>query len=88
VGDPGELSTRLRGATGSGAGTCVDDFFANLPISSYANGIAATTLSSANGRTCRLEFGLYLPDTTQTEQLAPLQTDRIQFDVVLTASQS
>jgi hypothetical protein len=88
VGDPGELSSRLRTVTGSGTDRCVSNFYANLPISSFANGIEASTLSSANGRACRLGFGLYLPDTLLTEQLALLQTDRIQFDLVLTATQN
>jgi hypothetical protein len=88
VGDPGELGTELRTFTGPGPGTCVDDFFADGPISTFRNGIDATTLTSANGRTCRLEFGLFLPSTTLTEDLAVLQTDRLQFDIVLTASQN
>lgn len=87
-GDPGELTTQLRTTTGGPtAGRCISSFFVDQPISATSV-IDASTLSGSGGRTCRLTLGLSIPDTLQTQQLALLQTDRLQFDLVLTASQS
>lgn len=87
VGDPGELGSKLF-TTGGASDPCVPGFFMGTPLSSFSSGAGAKTLSVANGRTCRLTFGLRLSDTLSASEVAVLQTDKVQFDIVVTASQS